>query len=177
MEISTFPFRVSERTRQFLADLMFAMSNSNARFAAASERIHMQFLDKGSEPTEIDAPVRFTKDGVQVVLTMNGVAKTSPESLEWLKRYQSFIVQSHGNMVPISNRCHVMVEATASGQIQYYFTYMVAHEDGTLAQDMPQGRLYATEGLHAPARQQAQQAEQAKPAPPAEPAEQVEWLK
>ena len=172
MEVSTFPFRVSERTRQFLADLMVAMSNSNTRFAASSGKVYVQFLEKGAEPLEIDAPVIFTQSGIQMVLPMNGVAKTHPESLTWLQRYQNFITQKRGNLVPISDRCNVMVEATADGQLKYYFTYMVAHEDGSLAQDMPQGRLYATEGLHAPARQQAPPAQQA----PAQQASDAAWM-
>jgi hypothetical protein len=172
MEPSTFPFRVSERTRQFLADLMVAMSNSNARFSAASGRMYVQFLEKGQEPKDIDAAVIFTGEGIQLILPMNGVARTNSKSMAWLKKYQGFINQSRGNLVPVSDRCNVLVEATVNGQIKYYFTYMVAHEDGSMAQDMPQGHLYATEGLHTPARQPAQPASQA----PAEPAEAAEWM-
>ncbi len=150
MDESTFPYRVDERTRTFLSDLIGVMQKADARFSSHSSGIQLQFLNKGTQTTTIDAPMAFTQEGVQMNIPLNAVAKTSPAARTWLKRYQEFIDRGKADLSPVPQRCSVTVAARVDGQLRYHLTYMVAHEDGTQAQDMPQGRLYATEALGAP---------------------------
>ena len=173
MDESTFPYRVDDRTRLFLSGLISIMQEHNVRLAAPAGRVQLQFLDKGTQSTTIDAPMSFTPDGIQITLPLNAVAKTSKPARTWLRGYQEFIVRGRNeNLSPVPQRCSVSVEARVDGQIKYYLTYMVSHEDGSLAQNMPQGRLYATEALHIgqklaePADQQAstQAGQHAEPA-------------
>ena len=171
MNESTFPYRVDELTRKFLADLVAILQNSNARFASHSSGVQIQFLDKGTESKTIDGPMAFTQTGLRLTLPMNAVAKTDTKAASWLRKYHDFISrQRNENFTPVPPACKVIVDAKVDGRLEYYLTYMVAHGDGSLAQDTPQGKLYATEALysHAPASQPAKQAEQAKPAGPQE---------
>ncbi|MHC4412312.1 MAG: hypothetical protein ACYSW6_04960, partial [Planctomycetota bacterium] len=62
------------------------------------------------------------------------------------------------------------------GQLKYYFSYMMRYEDESLAQDMPQTQLYATEPLHMSHAAQAKQAERAGQAEQASQQEEISWL-
>lgn len=171
MDEQSFPFRLDARSRAFLANLIGVLQSNNARFSSAAGGVQLQFLDKGANSTTIDAPVAFTTSGLQMNVPMNAVAKTSQKSATWLRQYHSFISKNRSeSFTPVPQRCSVTVEARVDGQLRYHLTYMVAHEDGSLAQDTPQGLLYATEALGAasapvPAQQAAsEQTGQAEPA-------------
>jgi len=164
MNENTFPFRLDERGRAFLSALVGVMQQYDARFASHSGGVQVQFLEKGTSSRTIDAPISFTQDGAQMSIPLNAVAKTHPQSREWLKRYQAFVNKSRGEqMEPVPQRCYVMVDARADGQLRYHLTYMVSHGDGSLAQDMPQGYLYATEALNAAASVPASKPASSKP--------------
>jgi hypothetical protein len=169
MDESTFPYRVDERTKAFLSELVALFQSHDVRFASHAGGVQVQFQNKGQGRSTVDAPIAFTQDGLQMALPMNAVAKSSPEAMKWLGQYHDFIQRSRSeSFKAIPQRCNVVVEARVDGQIKYYLTYMVAHDDGSAAQDMPQGRLYATEALAAsrpaerrPASEQASQLEPA----------------
>lgn len=176
MDESTFPFRVDGRTREFLSALVGVLQAYDVRFASRAGGVQVQFQNKGQDRTTVDAPIAFTQDGLQMAIPMNAVAKSNKKALDWLRSYHDFIQRSRNKQfTAVPQRCNVVVEARVDGQMKYYLTYMVSHEDGSLAQDMPQGRLYATEALHAspansrPASQQASY-EQAGPQ------EQAAWM-
>ena len=164
MDESTFPYTVDERTRLFLSDLVSLLQSHDVRFASHAGGVQVQFQNKGQQRTTVDAPLAFTQDGVQMAIPMNAVAKSNAGALEWLRKYHTFLENSRGeSFTAIPQRCNVVVEARVDGQIRYYLTYMVAHEDRSLAQDTPQGKLYKTEALSAPsARKPASQ--QSEPA-------------
>jgi hypothetical protein len=175
MDESTFPFRVDSRTRLFLSALIGVLAEHDVRLASPAGGVQVQFQNKGTDKrTTVDAPIAFTQDGLQMPLPMNAVAKSNPEAMKWLGQYHNFIQQSRNqNFTAIPQRCNVVVEARTDGQLKYYLTYMVAHEDDTLAQDTPQGKLYATEALHVPAP--ASPASQPAASQPAGQPEQAAW--
>lgn len=171
MDESTFPFRVDSRTRAFLSALVGALAEHNVRLASPGSGVQVQFQDKGDVRTTIDGPIAFTQDGLQMALPMNAVAKSNPGAMAWLSKYHQFIQSSRGeHFTAIPQRCNVVIEARTDGQLKYYLTYMVTHEDGSLAQEMPQGKLYATEGLFAPPASQPAAQQAGQPAGQAEPA-------
>lgn len=178
MDESTFPFRVNDRTKQFLSALVGVFQAYDVRLASPASGVQVQFQNKGTDRSTVDAPVAFTQDGLQMAIPMNAVAKSNPQAMQWLRQYHEHIQRSRGqtlNAVP--QRCRVVVEARVDGQLKYYLTYMVAHEDGSLAQDMPQGRLYATEALHAsPANTYSPPASQPAASQPAGQAEPASWM-
>jgi hypothetical protein len=178
MDESTFPFRVSGRTKEFLSALVGAFQAYDVRLASSAGGVQIQFQNKGTERDTVDAPVAFTQEGLHMSLAMNAVAKSSPQAMTWLRQYHDYIQQSRSQtLTAIPQRCRVVVEARVDGQLKYYLTYMVAHDDGSLAQDMPQGKLYATEALHAAPANVRQPA--ASPPPASQPAGQPEpasWL-
>ena len=148
MDEQSFPFRLDARSRAFLANLVGVLQSHEARFSSQAGGVQLQFLNKGTNPTTIDAPVAFTGKGLQMNVPLNAVAKTNTQSAKWLRQYHSFLSKSRGQaFTPVPQRCSVTVEARVDGQLKYHLTYMVAHEDGSLAQDTPQGLLYATEAL------------------------------
>ena len=146
MDEQTFPFRLDDRTSAFLADIVGIMQRHDLRLSSRAGAATIQFLNKGTQSKTVDSEIAFTPNGVQMNLSMNAVAKKNPASAQWLRQYHTFI--SHGRpLTPVPSRCSVTIEARADGQLKYYLTYMVSHEDGSLAQDMPQGRLYHTAAL------------------------------
>jgi hypothetical protein len=150
MDEQSFPFRLDARSRAFLANLVGVLQSHDARFSSQAGGVQLQFLNKGANPTTIDAPIAFTGQGLQMNVPLNAVAKTSPQSAKWLRAYHSFLSKGRGeDFSPVPQRCSVTVEARTDGQLRYHLTYMVAHKDGSLAQDTPQGLLYATEALGA----------------------------
>lgn len=157
MDETTFPFRIDGRTKLFLSALAGVLSEHDVRFASSAGGVHAQFQNKGENRTTIDAPLAFTQDGLQMSMPMNAVAKSNPSALAWLRKYHDHLQRSRGeSFEAVPQRCSVVVEARTDGQLRYYMTYMVTHEDGSLAQEMPQGKLFATEALFAaPASQQA----------------------
>lgn len=164
MNEQTFPYRIDLRMKKFLADLIGVMQRNDVRFASHVGGVQIQYLNKGANSTTVDTPISFTVYGLQISIPLNAVAKTSPMSSKWLRQYHQYISQSRGqNFTPVPQRCNVTVEARVDGTLKYYLTYMVAHEDGSLAQDMPQGRLYATEAVaNIPPAEAAKLAEQAE---------------
>jgi len=171
MQEETFPFRLDTRTRQAISDLAAAMMRHKFSFQGTVGRTQMLFFDK-DEGIPIDVPINFSTKGVTLDYPMNAVAKYNPESRQWLQKYHQFLVAARGNLDPVPQRCHVTIEADQSGQLRYYLTYMTTHPDGSLAQDMPQGKLYASEPLFLP----ASHAEPASMPKPKEPAEPAGWL-
>lgn len=158
MDVSTFPYRVDERTKTFLASLISVMDESNVDFASHAGGIQVQFLEKGAGSTTLDAPIRFIPGGVEMTFPMNAVAKSNKDALSWLRKYHNYIKTNRKNgdqLTAVPQRCFVTIQATTDGQLKYHFTYMAAFDDGSLAQDMPQTRLYTTESLFA--RQRASQ--------------------
>jgi len=96
----------------------------------------------------MDAHVFATPDGMAIRYPLNNVAKSDPKTMEWLRQYHSSlsnVLKAPGT--PAAELSVVMIEATYNGQLKYYLTYMVRYADQSLAQDTPQGRLYATEPL------------------------------
>ena len=146
MDEKTFPFRLDARTSAFIADLIGIMQNHDLRLSSRAGAVTIQFLNKGTQSGTIDSEIAFTPNGVQMNLSMNAVAKNNPASATWLRQYHAFISRNR-QLTPVPSRCSVTVEGRVDGQLKYYLTYMVAHEDGSLAQDMPQGRLYHTTAL------------------------------
>jgi len=176
MDVSTFPYRLDARTRAALAGIMQALIQAGATLQSSSFPMTVLFSDKeGGLP--LDAQIYMGSTGIALVYRMNNVAAVDVKSLEWLKKYNKFMkskLKAPAN--PAAERCTVMVEATYEGQLRYHFSYMMRYEDDSLAQDMPQGRLYTTEPLYiAPAA--GQPAKQAVPAKPArQQAEDAVWL-
>jgi hypothetical protein len=149
MDETTFPYRVDDRTRAFLATLVSVMDESQVRFASHTGGIQVQFLDKGTESATIDAPVAFLQEGLRMVLPMNAVAKTNPKAAGWLRKYHQYLENTRREQfTPLPTLCKVTVEAKVDGRLEYYLTYMVAHSDDSPAQNTPQGKLYATEPLY-----------------------------
>lgn len=174
MDENTFPFRVDNRTRSFLSALIGALAEHDVRLASPAGGVQVQFQNKGADQrTTVDAPIAFTEHGLQMQLAMNAVAKSNPKAMAWLGQYHNFLQSGRGqSFTAIPQRCNVVVEARTDGQLKYFLTYMVAHEDGSLAQDTPQGKLFATEALHvaAPASQPAASQPASQPAGELEPA-------
>ena len=176
MEVETFPYRLDVRARDALAGIMQALVLSNSKLQSASTPMTLLFGDK-EDGQPLDAQIWMGGDGIALVYPMNNVAQTDPKILDWLKRYNAFLTRSlKSAALPAAERCTVMVEATYGGQLKYYFSYMMRYEDESLAQDMPQGRLYATEPLHMSHAVQAQQTEQAKQAEKVSQQEEISWL-
>lgn len=179
MQVETFPYRVDDRTRIFLSSIIGALQVSNARITSPGRGINVQYLDKNpGSALPIDGPIAFMKDGVQIIHMMQAVAKSSDSARTWLRRFNEYISgasvrQGKGPLMPVAQRSFVLVEARYDGSMKYYMTYMAAHEDETLAQDTPQGRLYATEALATPQQPQAIQQTQAA----SKPAEDALWMK
>ncbi len=170
MEIETFPYRLDARARDALAGVMQALVQSNSKLQSASTPMTLLFSDK-EDGLPLDAQIWMGTDGIALVYRMNNVAQTDPKILDWLKKYNAFVTRSlKSAALPAAERCTVMVEATYNGQLKYYFSYMMRYADESLAQDMPQGRLYATEPLHMSQAQQAPQAKQAGQQ------EEISWL-
>lgn len=158
MQVETFPYRINERTKKFLFDLISILVENDVRLAATTSRTQILFLNKGGDSTTIDLPITFGNQGVTATIALNAVAKMDHDSGVWLRSFHQFTLKSKPDVVPVVERCHVTVEARFDGTLKYYLTYMVAHKDGSLAQDMPQGRLYATESLAASRLASRQQA-------------------
>lgn len=173
MDIDTFPYRLDVRARDALAGIMESLVLSSAKLQSASTPMTLLFSDK-EDGQPMDAQIWMGSDGIALVYRMNNVAQTDPKILDWLKKYNAFVTRSlKSAATPAAERCTIMVEATYGGQLKYYFSYMMRFEDESLAQDMPQGRLYATEPLH---MSHAAQAKQAKRAEPASQQEEISWL-
>ena len=171
MQEETFPFRLDPRTQRTISGLVALMVREKFNFQATVGRTQMLFLDKDSG-IPIDTPISFSSEGVTLSYPLNAVAKYNPQAKQWLQKYHQFLVSKRGNLTPVSERCGVTVEAKYDGQLKYYLSYMTAHDDGSMAQDMPQGKLFATEPLFL-------QAEPALPEPASEPvpaAEPAGWL-
>jgi hypothetical protein len=171
MQEESFPFRLDQRTHRTVSGLVALMVREKFNFQATVGRTQMLFLDK-EEGIPIDAPVSFSSEGITLSYPLNAIAKYDLQSKTWLRQFHQYLVSKRGNLVPVSERCGVAVEARYDGQIKYHLTYMTAHDDGSLAQDMPQGKLYAVEPLFL-------HAEPAEPAPASEPApakEPASWL-
>lgn len=176
MEVETFPYRLDVRARDALAGIMQALVLSNSKLQSASTPMTLLFSDK-EDGQPLDAQIWMGSDGIALVYRMNNVAQTDPKILDWLKKYNAFITRSlKASATPAAERCTIMVEATYGGQLKYYFSYMMRYEDESLAQDMPQGRLYATEPLHMSHAVQAKQAERASQAEQASQQEEISWL-
>jgi hypothetical protein len=173
MEENTFPYRLDDRTRSSLAGLMQVLISSGAQLQSSSMPMTILFTDKeGGVP--MDAQLYMSASGISLVYPMNNVAKADPESKAWLNRYNLFISRRLKEpAVPAAERCTVMVEATYGGQLKYYFTYMMRYADNSLAQDMPQGRLYATEPLSMPGLASPRRA---RPAQPASEQASADWI-
>lgn len=176
MEIESFPYRLDTRARNALAGIMQALVLSNAKLQSASTPMTLLFGDKENS-LPLDAQIWMGAEGIALVYPLNNVAKADPRTLDWLKKYNAFIAQRLTAIAtPAAERCTVMVEATYSGQLKYYFSYMMRYADDSFAQDMPQGRLYATEPLLMSQTAQAEQAKQVKQAAQASEQEEISWL-
>ena len=153
---------------------MSSLIRSGAKLQSASTPMTMLF-DNKKDNIPMDAQIWAGQKGIALVYRLNNIASTSPETLDWLKRYNAFISGTlKAPATPAAERCTVMVEATYTGQLMYYFTYMMRYADESLAQDMPQSRLYATEPLQLTVP--ALTAEQAAPAPQASEQREASWL-
>lgn len=173
MDIATFPYRLDTRARDALAGIMQALVLSNSKLQSATTPMTLLFADK-EDGLPLDAQIWMSAEAIALIYRMNNVAQTDPKVLDWLKKYNAFITRSlKSPALPAAERCTVMVEATYGGQLKYYFSYMMRYEDESLAQDMPQGQLYATEPLH---MSHAAQAERAGQAEQASQQEEISWL-
>jgi hypothetical protein len=152
---------------------MQALIQSDARLQSAASPMTALFSNK-EDGVPMDAQIYMGKTGIALVYRMNNVANTNQQVMAWLKRYNQFVSGTlKAPATPAAERCTVMVEATYEGQLKYYFSYMMRYEDDSLAQGMPQTRLYATEPLH----MASQPALQAVPAQPvSQQAEEASWL-
>lgn len=159
MDEATFPYRLDQRTRDILAGMMSVLIKADATIQAASGTPMTVLFNNKDQGVPMDAQVYTTPDGIALVYRLNNVALAHKPTLEWLKKYNAHISgRLKSPASPAAERCTVMVEATYNGQIKYYFTYMMRYEDDSLAQDMPQGRLVATEPLMLAAGMQARPA-------------------
>lgn len=170
MQVESFPFRLDSRTQETLADLVALMSRREFSFQATVGRTQVLFFNK-QEGVPIDVPINFATDFITIHYSLNAIAKYNPTSRKWLQDFHRFLISKHGNLTPVIERCGVSIEARHDGQLRYFLTYMTAHDDGSLAQDMPQGKLYHTESLFMP----ASPAQPAKPAASSQP-EPAAWL-
>lgn len=177
MDEKTFPYRLDARTRGILAGIMQTLIAGDATLQSpGASPITILFSNK-EHGTPMDAPIYATDKGISLIYRMNNVAKAHPQTLDWLKKYNEYIGRRlKASAKPAAERCTVMVEATYAGQINYYFTYMMRYEDDSLAQNMPQGLLVATEPLMLAAGQQATRAPARQAGQQASAPEQANWL-
>lgn len=177
MDERSFPYRLDSRTRGVLAGIMQVLINANATLQSPGASPITILFDNKERGVPMDAPVYATDKGIALIYRMNNVAKADPATMEWLKKYNSYISRRlKAPATPAAERCTVMAEATYGGQVNYYFTYMLRYEDDSLAQDTPQGLLVATEPLMLASQQQAAPAKQAQPAASAKREEEANWL-
>jgi len=176
MDEKTFPYRLDVRTRNVLAGLVLTMIDGNATLQSSLATPMTILFSNKENGVPMDAQVYTTPNGIALIYRLNNVAKAHQPTMEWLRRYNAFVSKRlKASAVPAAERCTVMVEATYTGQMQYFFTYMMRYEDDSLAQDMPQGLLVATEPLLLAREQQAAPAMRAKPAQVNQP-EEASWV-
>lgn len=147
MEVSTFPFRIDERTHNFLSGVVSSAINNGCRMQSLVQGQCSLLVDK-KEGKGLDGNIIFQPDGVVLTYPIRAVAKQDRNSAKWLNNYHSFLQKSRKSVFePVMPRCIVTVKAFYDGRLEYYLTYMVAYEDESIAQDTPQGALYARDSL------------------------------
>jgi hypothetical protein len=176
MDEKSFPYRLDNRARSVLAGMMLALIQGDGLLQSSQMPITLLFENK-ENGLPLDSPIYMMRDGIRVSYRLNNIADTCPKCLDWLKKYNQFISgRLKSSAVPAAERCMVQIEAGYDGTLKYYFYYMMRYEDNSLAQDMPQGILFATEPLfRAEDSVPALPATQAAPAAQAERAEQASW--
>lgn len=177
MDEKSFPYRLDARTRGILAGIMQVLIAGGATLQSPGASPITILFDNKDRGVPMDAPVYATNKGIALVYRMNNVAQAHPQTMDWLKKYNSYISRRlKAPATPAAERCTVMVEATYEGQVNYYFTYMLRYEDDSLAQDTPQGLLVATEPLMLAASQQATRATPAQQAAGGQKIETASWI-
>jgi len=144
MDLQDLPFRLDETTNQFFAGLMEACIRSKAKIQGMmGGSIVITF---GARDV-IDVRCDFTSEFAQLHYPLRAVADDNDELKAWLKNLHKKLEQNKGELRPVVPRCFISVKIYYDGTVEYYLTYMCAHPDDSLAQDMPQGSLYARESL------------------------------
>lgn len=161
MDVKGFPFRIDERTHVLLSGLIGALNSSNARMQSLMQDQCVITFDK-SVGNGVDTMARFTKDGLILRYALSTIVKNNQDISGWLNGMHGKLQkQKKDQLKPVLNRCFVDVIASYNGTVNYYLTYMVAHSDESIAQDTPQGSLYATESLNVPRRKEPARKESA----------------
>lgn len=153
--VESFPFRLDENTLSLVRGLIQTFVSHNARMQSASRAGEAAILfDKQMAGNSIDVNFAFDQDGLILSYPLQAIGK-SGGIRDWMNTFHAQLqTQKKGALTPIKARCFVTVKAFYNGQLHYYLTYMVTHEDNTIAQDTPQGKLYATSSLFAPVASQ-----------------------
>jgi hypothetical protein len=174
MQVENFPFRLDDNTYKTISGLIQALSDNDA-FLTSISRGNVVLMFRNKTASAMDVEMSFFEEGIQLSYPMTPLAKSSEKISAWLKNLHGEI-QKHvgeGNEVtPHVPWCHVAVKAFYEGRIEYYITYMVKYtSDNTVAQDTPQGALYATEPLDTKVR-----GRNLEPEAPGEPEPPASWL-
>lgn len=149
MEVNTFPFRLDEHTRAFVGELVSAMSRNGAKIQSLMQGQCALLFDK-SIPGALDAQMSFGNDGITLSYSLMAIAKIDEPTRSWLNKFHDYLVkQKKSTLTPVLPRCLAQVKISREGVIQYFLTYMVQYPDESIAQETPQGKLYATEGVGA----------------------------
>lgn len=143
MDIKDLPFRLDDRTAGFFAGLVGACQRSKAKLQGSIGSVILLFDGKDTADVRCD----FTSEFMQLHYPLRAVADGNDELKAWLKNLHATLEQNRGNLRPVVPRCFISVKVFYDGNVEYYLTYMCAHPDNSLAQDMPQGTLYARESV------------------------------
>lgn len=136
MELNTFPFgELPEQTMiigRALADLI---DEHDVIIQTLGSSITLS-VATGKEPS---SNIDFVDNKVRITMKLNPLANHNPAIKEWLGRYHSANFAKL-NLKPNIYACNIMSEFDG-GRVRFFFTYMMVHEDGSLAHESPQGKL------------------------------------
>lgn len=148
MKLDTFPFRLDQNTLSLVSGLLSALMSHNAKLQSHARGGGLSVLfDKSKTKGTMDVNVTFTDEAIILQYPLQALRKDS-KIRSWLNAYHAHLQKTKKDtLTPVMSRCFVTVKAFYTGQLQYYLTYMVSYPDDSIAQETPQGALYASEGL------------------------------
>jgi hypothetical protein len=151
--VEDFPFRLDEHTLSLVSDIISALARHNSRLQSQTRGGSASVLfDKEKVKGVQDVNVTFDPEGMLLQYPLQAIRRDE-QIRAWMNTFHAQLQKQKGSpLTPDKGRCFVTVKAFYNGQIHYYLTYMVAYPDNSLAQDTPQGALYASAGLPGIAR-------------------------